>query len=148
MEPEYLELEDLRRIAQEEREAKRLAGNKRSREHQRRKRESETPEQYRARLDAAAEYTKRNQKNVNQIFKDRRKQKKIAAIKKFGGKCFDCRTAYAHHQVYDFHHIDREQKTEILSVIFTYSQEKIDKELENCVMLCANCHRIRHASSE
>ena len=50
----------------------------------------------------------------------------------------------------DFHHIEEDTKhpsigrSSLISVMQKYSIEKIDKEIEKCVVICANCHRIRH----
>lgn len=58
-----------------------------------------------------------------------------------GGKCFDCGLVSAP-CVYDFHHENGSDKDASVSRLQTW--EKIEKELQKCVMLCANCHRLRH----
>jgi len=46
----------------------------------------------------------------------------------------------------DFHHIDPKEKEFGLSVKrLTRSWEKMKKELDKCVLICANCHREVHA---
>jgi predicted HNH restriction endonuclease len=46
----------------------------------------------------------------------------------------------------DFHHRDPKQKSFGLSVRgLTRSWEKIQKELDKCILVCANCHREIHA---
>lgn len=72
-----------------------------------------------------------------------RKKIKLLAVDLLGGKCFicgynKCITAL------EFHHLDPFEKD------FTFSQykgswENNKKELEKCVLLCANCHREVHA---
>ena len=57
----------------------------------------------------------------------------------------------------DFHHLDEETKMDHIkargrnrSMVWTlskYSRKKIDEELDKCVVLCACCHRIRHANA-
>jgi hypothetical protein len=45
----------------------------------------------------------------------------------------------------DFHHINREEKTVEVSRVWKTGwkqQEKLKKEIEKCIILCANCHRI------
>lgn len=70
------------------------------------------------------------------------KQKKLHAIKKLGNKCADCNQSY-HPNVYDFHHLyDKDYNWTKLRL---RSQQSIDNELNKCVLLCANCHRLRHA---
>lgn len=46
----------------------------------------------------------------------------------------------------DFHHIDPEEKDEIIQrmVSNNYSLDKVFEEIEKCVVLCANCHREFH----
>lgn len=41
----------------------------------------------------------------------------------------------------EYDHIDRSKKVFKMSKAHWYSWDKIHKELENCVVLCANCHR-------
>jgi hypothetical protein len=46
----------------------------------------------------------------------------------------------------EFHHPDAKRKEFAISVDGIYrSWERVEKELENCVMLCANCHAEVHA---
>lgn len=46
----------------------------------------------------------------------------------------------------DFHHINSDEKEENLSRMTNHQRKKedIDKEVEKCVVLCANCHRDFH----
>jgi predicted HNH restriction endonuclease len=46
--------------------------------------------------------------------------------------------------VLDFHHIDKETKEFTIGAIKKGSKEKILKEIDKCVCLCANCHREFH----
>ena len=70
---------------------------------------------------------------------------KRRAIASFGGVCLACSFAYAPAAL-EFHHPDKSKKEFAISVDGIYrSWEKIQKELENCVMLCANCHAEVHA---
>lgn len=66
-------------------------------------------------------------------------------IEKAGGCCQDCRKTFPY-QVYDFHHLDPTKKELSISNSITDSTiEKLEKEVAKCVLLCSNCHRIRHA---
>ena len=38
-------------------------------------------------------------------------------------------------------HIDRNKKNFKMSKGYLYTWDKIHKELENCIVLCSNCHR-------
>ena len=72
-----------------------------------------------------------------------RNRNKLEAIKVLGGKCNDCNSQFPHY-VYDFHHIDGDKKTATLNKLLNCSLETVLEEIKNCVLLCANCHRMRH----
>ena len=83
--------------------------------------------------------------NRKEIQRDRARNNKIKAIDFFGNKCLDCGLESEFSTVYDFHHLDPSVKENGISKLMSYSWNKIETELKKCVMLCANCHRIRHA---
>lgn len=70
-------------------------------------------------------------------------EKKERAIELKGGKCLDCNGVFPC-PVYDFHHLDADSKLYTWTKLRLRSWETIEEELSKCVMLCANCHRIRH----
>jgi hypothetical protein len=71
-------------------------------------------------------------------------EKKQKAIDYLGGKCVDCKGIFPS-SVFDFHHLDPSKKEFNLGNILRRKDfEFIEKELSKCVLLCANCHRIRH----
>ena len=76
--------------------------------------------------------------------KKRRAKLKELAVDHMGGSCQvcgynKCITAL------EFHHLDPEHKEfGIAANGNTNSLEKIKKELEKCILLCANCHRELH----
>lgn len=73
-----------------------------------------------------------------------RAEKKQKAVDYMGNKCLDCQQNFPN-CCYDFHHLDPTKKDLSLSqLVGSRSWEKILIELEKCVMLCSNCHRIRH----
>ena len=45
----------------------------------------------------------------------------------------------------DFDHIDRSKKTLIFAEASRYTVERLQEELKNCRVLCANCHRVHTA---
>lgn len=70
--------------------------------------------------------------------------KKQRAIDYLGGKCQDCQGIFPG-SVYDFHHLDPNTKEHNLGNILRRKDfHTIENELAKCVLLCANCHRIRH----
>lgn len=82
----------------------------------------------------------------NKYFVQKRREKlKFMSIEYKGNKCQDCQTCFPQYNVYEFHHLNPNEKDFSLSSDgHTRSWEKVKQELDKCVMLCANCHRIRH----
>lgn len=71
---------------------------------------------------------------------------KEKAIEYKGGKCVIC--GYDKYVgALDFHHLDPSKKDFNLSQFSVYNLEKIKPELDECVILCSNCHREVHAAS-
>ena len=57
--------------------------------------------------------------------------------------CLEC--GIYHPAILDFHHIDPEMKNEsVHKLINTGSYKKALAEVEQCVVLCSNCHRVYH----
>ena len=77
---------------------------------------------------------------------ERWKKRKIKAIEYLGNECVDCKTPHPKYpsSVYEFHHLDPSIKDYTWVKLRLKSWDKIKDELNKCVLLCANCHRIRH----
>ena len=74
----------------------------------------------------------------------RNNQKKLVDYKK-RIKCSQC--GLKDYRVIDFHHI-RDKEFAISKMVYRgYSWKRIQKEIDKCVPLCSNCHRIEHHSS-
>jgi len=75
----------------------------------------------------------------------RRKKLKEMAVEYKGGKCIFC----GYNKCIDaleFHHLDSKKKDFGLSARgLTRSWKRIQKELDKCILVCANCHRELHA---
>ena len=69
-------------------------------------------------------------------------RRKIKVIQYMGGVCEDCQGSF-NPCVYDFHHVDGTKEHNV-SHLLRGKWENIINELKKCVMLCANCHRLRH----
>lgn len=85
-------------------------------------------------------------KNVILILWKKRYQEKRQTIEEYKAslaceKCGDTRG-----YVLDFHHLDPAQKDNTVARLLagTYSLDTVYKEIDKCVVLCANCHREFH----
>lgn len=56
--------------------------------------------------------------------------------------CIDC--GNKDYRVFDFHHIEDKLFNISDGARAGYSIKVINKELKKCIVLCSNCHRIRH----
>ncbi len=74
---------------------------------------------------------------------------KALAIEYKGGKCNDC-LQVVHQAAFEFHHLDPNTKADKDPTHFLKDSvdltDKAKQELDKCVLLCANCHRVRHFS--
>lgn len=76
--------------------------------------------------------------------KNLRKNKRIWLIEyKKTCECIKC--GVNDYRVLEFHHLDQKDKEFAISWAHdNTSIDKIKKEIEKCVVLCANCHRVLH----
>ena len=79
--------------------------------------------------------------------KNKGRENKLRAIQYLGGHCIDCKNEFPPY-VYDFHHLDPKIKDTSIARIMGRKWEGIVHELDKCVLLCANCHRIRENKEE
>ena len=70
---------------------------------------------------------------------------KRQAVIYMGGRCKDCDGKFPL-CAYDFHHLDPTQKDFGISKKTNF--EEVKPELDKCVMLCKNCHSIRHVKNQ
>lgn len=88
------------------------------------------------------EYRK-TRENINKV--NRTHQKKLELIKYKGGKCEICGYDKLIPLVYDFHHIDPNNKTiEVSKILSKKPLDELKLEVDKCQLLCANCHRELH----
>ena len=75
-----------------------------------------------------------------------RRESKSVIVEGFGGKCAICSYNKCH-DAFDLHHLDPSKKNFGIAGIRANPKkwELIKKELENCILLCSNCHREFHA---
>lgn len=74
--------------------------------------------------------------------KKRARAIKTAMVEVMGGRCSRCEGKFPL-AVYDFHHLHSkiDSPGNLMNVA---SVRRISQELEKCILLCANCHRVEH----
>jgi len=99
-------------------------------------------------IDSAEELREYRRRRKNQqtyrSLKQRRRRRKAELIEMFGGRCQDCgyNTVPA---ALEFHH--RDPLTKDFGVGNWHgSRDRLIREAEKCDLLCATCHRLRHAA--
>lgn len=80
---------------------------------------------------------------VNAYTTKRFRRRKKQGVEYLGGRCADCGGVFPYY-VYDFHHRDPGEKEMQFNTLRRRSWEAIKAELDKCILLCANCHRVRH----
>ena len=91
-------------------------------------------------------YYDSNPKEKNRLLKRNRSSRKELRQKiielKSGVPCVDCAVCYPHY-VMDFDHINDDKEFNVSNLVTYSSWEKIEKEVQKCELVCANCHRER-----
>jgi uncharacterized protein with PIN domain len=77
--------------------------------------------------------------------KIRRFRAKAAAIEFLGSKCKKCGWS-GDQAALQFHHKYSEKKDFTIGNVANKSWDSIKKEMQKCILLCANCHMIEHSS--
>lgn len=83
---------------------------------------------------------KANYKRVKS-FRNRLKER---AVEYKGGKCALCGYNRCV-KSFDFHHLDPKEKDFTVGSNSNISWDRLKKEIDKCILLCANCHREVHA---
>ena len=97
---------------------------------------------YERNKDYFREYNRKNKekRRIQQRNFARENRKRLNDLK--NKPCEDCGIQYPTF-VMDFHHVNPEEKSFSISGSVNRSLESINNEISKCVLLCANCHRIR-----
>lgn len=90
-----------------------------------------------------AKWRAENKEYVKTKQREDKRQRKIKAIEYLGGVCNNCGLSW-HPAVFEFHHKDPETKDRDPSKMLQLSWARVVAELDKCVLLCANCHRLEH----
>lgn len=96
--------------------------------------------------ELVAHRQKRRRAKFYRYQKKRRKQLKHRLVEGRGGRCETCGYSAAPAAL-DFHHRDPRTKDFSISS-FQGSWDRLLAESQKCDLLCANCHRIRHAAED
>lgn len=93
------------------------------------------------------EYKKKRMESQRKSQKKRiakmRERVKHFKKEKHGNKCVDCGFDKVP-EILEFHHINSNEKEKKITSMLLYSWSRIEEELNKCVLLCPNCHAIRH----
>ena len=85
----------------------------------------------------------RNKEKVRKASIEKRKRDKEWLDSLKTDPCKDCGVSYPAF-VMDFHHLDKSSKLFCIGLALSkVGRERILEEIKKCVLLCANCHRIR-----
>jgi hypothetical protein len=79
---------------------------------------------------------------------EQRWERKGILAESIGGKCCDCEWAPTHPKQWaamDFHHREPSSKSFTIGGAKRRSMDALLAEAAKCDLLCARCHRIRHA---
>jgi hypothetical protein len=98
--------------------------------------------------EAQARHYQKNKTTYQECTKKRKDRNgKFLIEYKQNLSCLDC--GMADWRCLDFHHEDDTTKRDTVSNLAQkgYAIETIMAEIAKCVVLCANCHRIRHAGN-
>ncbi len=82
---------------------------------------------------------------IKRAVKKRRKRVRQLAIEHLGGCCQICGYLKCFDAL-EIHHRDPKEKSFAISAEgLTRSWDRVRKEIEKCILICANCHREVHA---
>lgn len=97
------------------------------------KRRTDDPENYRLKY--------------NDWERQRKRDGKAKSVEYKGGKCSMCGGVF-HQSVYDFHHVDPFLKELNVGQSMKIPWVDLKQELDKCIMVCSNCHRLIHHNKE
>ena len=105
---------------------------------------SDKPSKRQPRTIIEKRYYEKNKKKVYQRKMDRRRRLKGEAVNIAGGKCRSCGYNKCLSAL-EFHHHQRNKEGNVSTLLKNESRQKLLKEVEKCILLCANCHRELHS---
>lgn len=91
----------------------------------------------------AKDWRSKNKEYIKTKQREDKRKRKLWAIEYLGGVCQECKQTH-HPAVYEFHHINPTTKDRDPSKMLSLSLQRLTDELNKCLLLCANCHRLIH----
>ena len=76
--------------------------------------------------------------------RNKRNERKAYFVEMKGNKCHDCGQTFPI-CCYDFHHLDESTKSFEIAPGLDREINILTEEVNKTIMLCSNCHRIRHS---
>ncbi len=76
--------------------------------------------------------------------RDKRNERKAYFVQYKGNKCHRCGGTFPL-CCYDFHHVDESTKSFEIAPAMDRGLVILTEEVDKCILLCANCHRIIHS---
>lgn len=93
--------------------------------------------------ERAKQWRQANLEYIKNKQREQKRKRKLEAIEYLGNKCNRCQQQF-YPAVYEFHHLDPKTKDRDPSKMLQLSWVRLISELDKCVLLCANCHRLTH----
>lgn len=94
------------------------------------------------------EWNHRNRVSRQEYKKRYHLKRRTALLQLFGGTCADCGIKYncRNGSIFHFHHLDPSTKSfNVGNQVTVKSWAKLVEECKKCVLICANCHELRHS---
>jgi hypothetical protein len=89
-------------------------------------------------------YPKNKQKHISYMGDLKKRASLFITQYKKNKKCIDCGfDGFNYPEVLEFDHLRDKEFDVSMHTKYTSSLERIQKEMEKCELVCANCHRIR-----
>ena len=92
------------------------------------------------------EWNHRNRESRYLLKKNARLKRKLELLSLHGNKCVDCKIEnnILNRNIFHFHHCKGKKSFEVFKGLDNRSWEEVLTEAEKCVLICANCHALRH----
>jgi len=91
-------------------------------------------------------YRNRNTRYAYKVERGHRLKAKVISI--LGNKCKHCELEYdgKNASVFQIHHVNPEEKEFVVNTrtLNNYAWARVEKEINKCKLLCANCHFMEH----